>query len=212
MADAAVVVVAGGAAAAGLGMVSGVARRDHLRRSDWLDSSVLDWVVSAGSGAAVVVAVAAAAVKVADCMLRRHPAAAPPPPPPCAQLGAVGQDTKPYIAVITDGSPEARSSAGKAAELCVVCQPAAFVAPVSSADDCCCVDDGDGAALTKAYASVRNSDGSMDNIMSIHSLNPATMHSHAAIYMQCMKGESPLSKVDREIIAVVSSLCNRCTY
>ena len=68
------------------------------------------------------------------------------------------------------------------------------------------------AALSKAYALVRNGDGSMDNVMTIHSLNPATMESHAAIYMQCMKGASPLSKADREIVAVAASRCNRCTY
>lgn len=66
--------------------------------------------------------------------------------------------------------------------------------------------------LTRAFDRVRNSDGSMDNVMTIHSLNPATMESHAALYTQCMKGDSPLSKVDREIVAVVASRCNRCTY
>ena len=67
-------------------------------------------------------------------------------------------------------------------------------------------------ALCKAYALVRNGDGSMDNVMTIHSLNPATMEAHAAIYMQCMKGDSPLSKADREIVAVAASRCNRCSY
>ena len=37
----------------------------------------------------------------------------------------------------------------------------------------------------------------MDNVMSIHSLNPATLDAHAALYIQCMKGESPLSRAER---------------
>ena len=68
------------------------------------------------------------------------------------------------------------------------------------------------AALSQAYSRVRNGDGSMDNVMTIHSLNPATMEAHAAVYLQCMKGDSPLSKADREIVAVAASRCNRCTY
>lgn len=87
-------------------------------------------------------------------------------------------DTKPYIAVVKDGSSAAKADV----------------------------------ALTRAFDRVRNRDGSMDNVMTIHSLNPATMESHAALYMQCMKGDSPLSKADREIAAVVASRCNRCTY
>ena len=87
-------------------------------------------------------------------------------------------DTKPYIAVVEDGSTAANADL----------------------------------ALSRAFDRVRNSDGSMDNVMTIHSLNPATMESHAALYMQCMKGDSPLSKADREIVAVVASRCNRCTY
>jgi hypothetical protein len=97
----------------------------------------------------------------------------PAVPPPPARA-----DTKPYIAVVKDGSPEAAADAG----------------------------------LSQAYALVRNSDGSMDNVMTIHSLNPATMHAHAALYTQCMKGHSPLSKADREIVAVAASRSNRCTY
>ena len=32
-----------------------------------------------------------------------------------------------------------------------------------------------------------------------------------ALYKQCMKEESPLSKIDREVVAVASSLTNSCT-
>ena len=52
----------------------------------------------------------------------------------------------------------------------------------------------------------------MDNVMSIHSLNPATLEAHAALYIQCMKGDSPLSRAEREIVAVAASRCNRCRY
>lgn len=66
-------------------------------------------------------------------------------------------------------------------------------------------------ALAAALDMVRNPDGTLDNIMSIHSLNPATLHAHAALYTQCMKGESPLSLADRELVAVAASLTNSCT-
>jgi alkylhydroperoxidase family enzyme len=55
-------------------------------------------------------------------------------------------------------------------------------------------------------------DGSVDNILSIHSLNPASLKSHFDLYKQCMYGQSELTRRQREMIAVVVSAVNKCHY
>jgi uncharacterized peroxidase-related enzyme len=54
--------------------------------------------------------------------------------------------------------------------------------------------------------------GKVDNIMMIHSLNPATLRAHADLYHTVMHGESGLNRAEREMIAVVVSAINRCHY
>jgi alkylhydroperoxidase family enzyme len=50
----------------------------------------------------------------------------------------------------------------------------------------------------------------VDNIMKIHSLNPASLSGHFELYAALMRGRSDLSRVQREMIAVVVSALNRC--
>ncbi len=52
----------------------------------------------------------------------------------------------------------------------------------------------------------------VDNILGIHSLDPAGMAAHLALYRQAMKPTASLPKVDREMIAVVVSGINECHY
>jgi alkylhydroperoxidase family enzyme len=52
----------------------------------------------------------------------------------------------------------------------------------------------------------------VDHIMKIHSLNPKSLIDHLHLYKTLMHGESPLSKVQREMIGVVVSAINRCEY
>ena len=52
----------------------------------------------------------------------------------------------------------------------------------------------------------------VDNIMQIHSLNPAGMASHNAMYWSAMTGTRSLCKVERELIALVVSAYNDCHY
>ncbi len=52
----------------------------------------------------------------------------------------------------------------------------------------------------------------VDNIMQIHSLNPEALAAHHALYRSAMKGTRSLRKVDREMVALVVSLANRCHY
>lgn len=54
--------------------------------------------------------------------------------------------------------------------------------------------------------------GQVDNIMSIHSLDPGSMKAHVDLYMQAMRGTQTLPKVDREMIALAVSKVNECHY
>ena len=52
----------------------------------------------------------------------------------------------------------------------------------------------------------------VDNIMSIHSLNPRALAAHNELYLSAMRGTKTLRKVERELIALVVSLENHCHY
>ena len=54
--------------------------------------------------------------------------------------------------------------------------------------------------------------GGVDNIIKIHSLNVKSMKTHYDLYAHLMRGRSDLSRVQREMIAVVVSATNRCDY
>lgn len=54
--------------------------------------------------------------------------------------------------------------------------------------------------------------GGVDHILAIHSLNPRSMKAHYDLYATLMRGRSPLSRVQREMIAVVVSAENECHY
>lgn len=71
-------------------------------------------------------------------------------------------------------------------------------------------DDADG-LLAKLYKRYQH-DGSVDNIIRIHSLNPPSMQHHVQLYAHLMRGRSPLSRAQREMIAVTVSAANDCFY
>jgi alkylhydroperoxidase family enzyme len=50
------------------------------------------------------------------------------------------------------------------------------------------------------------------HIIASHSLNPAAVEAHLALYRTIMFGESPLSRAEREAIAVAVSAANDCHY
>ena len=52
----------------------------------------------------------------------------------------------------------------------------------------------------------------IDNIMSIHGLNPRSLAAHNSVYTSAMSGTQSLRKVDRELIAFVVSSINECHY
>jgi len=51
-----------------------------------------------------------------------------------------------------------------------------------------------------------------DNILAVHSLNPPTLRAHADLYHTVMHSKSPLSRTEREMVAVVVSSINKCHY
>jgi alkylhydroperoxidase family enzyme len=70
--------------------------------------------------------------------------------------------------------------------------------------------DGDLAPLFERV--VDRAAGRVDNIMQIHSLDPAGLAAHDALYRSAMAGTRTLRKVERELIALVVSLVNDCHY
>jgi alkylhydroperoxidase family enzyme len=51
-----------------------------------------------------------------------------------------------------------------------------------------------------------------DNIIRIHGMHSRTMRQHYDLYKELMYGKGPLSRIQREMIAVVVSAENRCRY
>jgi alkylhydroperoxidase family enzyme len=51
-----------------------------------------------------------------------------------------------------------------------------------------------------------------DNILRIHGVRSRMMRRHFDLYRELMFGVSPLSRVQREMIAVVVSAANDCHY
>lgn len=72
-------------------------------------------------------------------------------------------------------------------------------------------DDADG-LLAEHYRRYREPHGGVDHIIRIHSLNPASMGHHYQMYAHLMRGRSPLTRVQREMIAVAVSAANDCFY
>jgi alkylhydroperoxidase family enzyme len=67
-------------------------------------------------------------------------------------------------------------------------------------------------ALRQLYDRLSGPDGKVANILKVQSLSPATLDTHYAFYRTLMFGRSPLSRPERELIAVVVSDVNRCHY
>jgi alkylhydroperoxidase family enzyme len=66
--------------------------------------------------------------------------------------------------------------------------------------------------LAQLYRRLRGEEGVVDNILRIHSLNPSSMDDHVRMYAHLMRGPSPLSRIQREMIAVTVSAENDCFY
>jgi uncharacterized peroxidase-related enzyme len=69
-----------------------------------------------------------------------------------------------------------------------------------------------GDELREAYGQASKSRGQVANILKVHSIHPAAMTAHLALYRELMFGRSELTRQERELIAVAVSVANRCHY
>jgi alkylhydroperoxidase family enzyme len=51
-----------------------------------------------------------------------------------------------------------------------------------------------------------------DHIIRIHGVHPAVVRQHYELYIELMRRDSPLTRVQRETIAVAVSALNHCHY
>ena len=66
--------------------------------------------------------------------------------------------------------------------------------------------------LARIYERVENQRGKVANVLQVHSLNPDALKQHLALYQTLLFQHSPLSRADRELLAVVISSANNCAY
>ena len=67
-------------------------------------------------------------------------------------------------------------------------------------------------ALKEIYDNLVETRGKLAEVHKIQSLNPKTITAHMDLYMKIMFGKSPLRRYQREMMAVVVSVCNNCLY
>jgi alkylhydroperoxidase family enzyme len=65
--------------------------------------------------------------------------------------------------------------------------------------------------LAEAYRTI-GARSRVAHIIGVHSLHPAAMEAHVELYRTLMFGPSPLSRLEREALAVVVSAANDCFY
>lgn len=66
--------------------------------------------------------------------------------------------------------------------------------------------------LAQVYTDIERTRGKIAEVHKIQSLHPASLRDHMSLYMSVMFSRSPLSRAEREMMAVVVSAGNRCAY
>lgn len=66
--------------------------------------------------------------------------------------------------------------------------------------------------LKGIYDDIIKKRGKLADVHTIQSLHPETIVRHMDLYMEIMFGDSPLSRAQREMIAVIVSAANQCRY
>ncbi len=66
--------------------------------------------------------------------------------------------------------------------------------------------------LGRIFQARTKSAGRLWEIVAVQSLNPETLRESMRMYGQVMFGDSPVSRKQREMIAVVTSQVNECHY
>lgn len=72
-------------------------------------------------------------------------------------------------------------------------------------------DEAEGELFT-LYDEVQRTRGRVSNVLSVQSLHPRAMKRHLDLYMELLYGKGALSRLQRELIAVVVSAANGCDY
>jgi len=72
-------------------------------------------------------------------------------------------------------------------------------------------DDAEG-ELRTLYQRAGNPDGTVDEVMKVHALNPESLRTHFELYISACHKPSPLTRAEREIIAAIVSRANGCAY
>lgn len=66
--------------------------------------------------------------------------------------------------------------------------------------------------LAELYRKLANPAGRVANILKVQSLSPTTLETHYAFYRSLMFGSGPLTRAQRELLAVVTNATNGCHY
>ena len=66
--------------------------------------------------------------------------------------------------------------------------------------------------LAEIYDAARKRAGRVYNILKVQSLNPAALQAMLDLYAATVKGDSPLTRAQHEMLAVVTSRANHCHY
>jgi alkylhydroperoxidase family enzyme len=66
--------------------------------------------------------------------------------------------------------------------------------------------------LAQQYEAARGRAGKVYNIVKTMSPNPRVLGASMRLYLEIMRGPSPLSRTQREMLAVVVSAANDCFY
>ena len=66
--------------------------------------------------------------------------------------------------------------------------------------------------LADLYARVAPGNEPLDNVLAIHSLHPRSLGDHYELYRTLMYGQGPLSRRERELVALAVSAANDCHY
>jgi uncharacterized peroxidase-related enzyme len=66
--------------------------------------------------------------------------------------------------------------------------------------------------LSEVYDRIARTRGRVSNIMRVQSLAPGAMAAHMDLYLELMFSKGGLSRAERELVAVVVSMANRCEY
>jgi uncharacterized peroxidase-related enzyme len=66
--------------------------------------------------------------------------------------------------------------------------------------------------LKQVYDEIKIKRGSVSDVMKAQSLDPKSIKLHLDLYLHLMFGKSTLTRLEREMVAVVVSHLNNCNY